>query len=133
MVVDSSALLAILFGESDREVFAMALQKAGPKFMAAANALEAAIVVEARKGAAGGRELDVLLHLAQIEVLPMDTGQVQEARRIWREFGKGNHRAALNFCDCCALALSRISGNPLLYKGEDFRLAGIGGAADVRH
>jgi ribonuclease VapC len=78
------------------------------------------MVAEARKGAAAGREFDLLLHRARIDIVPMDESMVEEARRVWREYGKGNHPAGLNFCDCCALALARVSGHPLLFKGDDF-------------
>jgi ribonuclease VapC len=131
MVIDTSACLAILFAEADREFFMRALGQPGAKLLSAVNALEAAIVVEARKGAPGGRELDLLLHRARIDVVPFDGEQSEEARRIWREFGKGNHPAGLNYCDCCALALSRVSGQPLLFKGDDFGCAGVAGVADV--
>ena len=123
MVIDTSALIAILFQEPDCELHIQAVEKAPTRLLSAVNALEAAIVAEARKGPAAGRELDLLLHRAHIDVVAMDSGLVEEARRVWREFGKGNHPAGLNFCDCCALALSRISGHPLLFKGEDFTRA----------
>ena len=128
MVIDSSALIAILFKEPDCELHIAAIEKAPTRLRSAVNALEAAIVAEARKGPAAGRELDLLLHRAHIDVVPMDSVLVEEARRVWREFGKGNHPASLNFCDCCALALSRISGHPLLFKGEDFARANASSA-----
>ena len=124
MVIDTSALIAILLAEADRDLYIEAIERSEVKLMSAANALEGAIVAEARKGAAGGREFDLLLHRARIDIVPMDQVMVEEARRVWREFGKGNHPAGLNYCDCCALALSRISGHRLLYKGDDFARAG---------
>jgi ribonuclease VapC len=123
MVIDTSALAAILFGEPDHHIYIEAISKPGPKLISAVNALEAALVVEARKGPAAGRELDLLLHQAQVDIVPLDSVQMEEARRIWRKYGKGNHPAGLNFCDCCALALARVSGHPLLYKGADFARA----------
>ncbi len=78
------------------------------------------MVAEARKRTAAGREFDLLLHRARIDVLPMDELMVEEARRVRREYGEGNHPAGLNCCDCCSLALARVSGHPLLFKGEDF-------------
>jgi ribonuclease VapC len=120
MVIDTSALIAILLREADRDLYIEAIEKASVRVLSAVNALEAAIVVEARKGPAGGRELDLLLHRGRIDVIAMDGGQVEESRRVWREYGKGNHPAGLNFCDCCAMALARITGYPLLFKGADF-------------
>lgn len=125
MVIDTSAVAVILFGEEERDRFLELLSQASVRLMSAANALEAALVVESRKGPAGARELDLLLHHAKVDIVPMDAAQVEEARRIWRSFGKGRHPAGLNYCDCCALALSRISGRPLLFKGEDFVRAGV--------
>ena len=88
------------------------------------------MVAEARKGPATGRELDLLLHRARIDIVAMDSVQVEESRRIWREYAKGNHPAELNFRDCCALSLSRVSGYPLLFKGQDFVRANAVGALD---
>jgi len=120
MVLDTSALLAILFGEPDRDQFIQALERSEPKLLSAVNALEASLVVEARKGPSAGRELDLLLHRAHLDVVPFDSSLAEEARRVWRQYGKGNHPAGLNFCDSCALALSRVSGQALLFKGADF-------------
>jgi ribonuclease VapC len=120
MVIDTSALFAILFGEPDRDAYIEAIEKAKPRLLSAVTALEASMVAEARKGPAAGRELDLLLHRANIDIVPLDTSQIEVARRVWREYGKGNHPAGLNFCDCCALALARVAGYPLLFKGEDF-------------
>ena len=128
MVIDTSALAAILFAEPDRDIYIAAIGKPGPKLISAVNAFEAAVVVEARKGPVAGRELDLLLSQARTDVVPLDGPQMEEARRIWRTYGKGNHPAALNLCDCCALALSRLSGHPLLYKGADFTHAGAANA-----
>ena len=83
------------------------------------------MVIEARKGELGGRELDLLLHRAQIEIVPLNAAQFDLARRAWRRYGKGNHAASLNLGDCCALALSQLSGEPLLFKGDDFARAGV--------
>lgn len=82
--------------------------------------LESGIVAEARKGEAGGRELDLLLHRIQLESIPLTASHVEIARDAWRKFGKGKHSANLNFGDCCAYALARVSGEPLLFSGDDF-------------
>ena len=125
MVVDTSALIAILLGEPDAESFAQALADDPKKLLSAFNALETGIVIEAKKGEAGGRELDLLVHRARIEVVGMNVDQVELARSAWRRFGKGNHAAGLNIGDCCAYALAKYSGEPLLFKGHDFRQTDI--------
>lgn len=120
MVIDTSALIAILFGESEARIFIRAIADDTRKLISAFNALETGIVVEARKGEAGGREFDLLLHRAQIEIVAMNADQAEFARTAWRKYGKGNHQAGLNIGDCCAYALSKFSGEPLLFKGNDF-------------
>jgi ribonuclease VapC len=120
MVIDTSALIAILFGELEAPFFASAIADESKKLISAFNALETGIVVEARKGEAGGRELDLLMHRAQIEIVAMNADQAEIARAAWRKYGKGNHPASLNIGDCCAYALTKYSGEPLLFKGNDF-------------
>ena len=120
MVLDTSALLAILLNESDASVFRLALDADPIRLLSAANLVEAAIVIEARVGEAGGRELDLLLHKASIEVVGVDAGQADLARHAYRQFGKGRHLAGLNYGDCFAYALSQSAGEPLLFKGDDF-------------
>jgi ribonuclease VapC len=120
MVIDSSALLSILLGESERISFLKSLSESEVRLLSAANALETAIVVESRLGPTGGLEFDQFLHRTKIEIAAVDAEQFSAARQAWRKFGKGRHPAALNFGDCFAYALSRISGEPLLAKGSDF-------------
>ena len=120
MVVDTSAVLALLLDEPEAEIFRVAIEDDETRLVSAATLLETALVIEARKGEAGGRELDLLVHKAAIAVVPLDEEQVSEARRAWRRFGRGRHAAALNFGDLFAYALARTSGEPLLFKGEDF-------------
>ena len=120
MVIDTSALIAILFGEPEAKSFSQAVADESRKLISVFNALEIGIVVEAKKGEAGGRELDLLLHRAQIEIVAMNADQAELARTAWRIYGKGNHPAGLNIGDCCAYALAKYSGEPLLYKGNDF-------------
>jgi len=120
MVIDTSALIAILLGESDRDDFVDAIASDPVRLVSAVNALKTALVIEARKSDAGGREFDLLVHRAGIDIVPFTTEKMDEARSAWRKYGKGNHPAGLNFCDCCAYALSRIAGEPLLFKGKDF-------------
>jgi ribonuclease VapC len=120
MVIDSSALVAILLQEPGWQVLAAALDQASPRLISAATPLEASIVIEARKGREGGRDLDALIVRAQIEIVAVDPDQVGVARVAWRQFGKGNHPSALNFGDLFAYALAKITGSSLLHKGDDF-------------
>ena len=120
MVIDTSAVIAILFGEPEAESFARALSDDPRRLMSAFNVLETGIVVETKKGESGGRELDLLLHRARIEIVSKNEDQVELARSAWRNYGKGNHPAGLNIGDCCAYALAKYTGEPLLFKGEDF-------------
>ncbi len=125
MIVDTSAVLAVLFSETDAERYARAIMTAAPCRMSAANVLEAYIVAESRGGAAAGHELDVFMKSSAIEAAPVTAEHVQAARRAWRRFGKGNHPAALNFGDCLAYALAETQREPLLFKGGDFALTDI--------
>ena len=120
VVIDSSALLAILLGEPERGQLLKLLSESETRLLSAANALETVIVVESRRGETAGRELDLLLHRAEIAIVPVDAEQFSIARYAWRKFGKGRHRAALNFGDCFAYALAKTSSEPLLAKGGDF-------------
>ncbi len=120
MVIDSSAVLVILFGEREDEAFADAIDADPTRIMSAVSVLETSIVAEARKGPAGGRELDLFLHRGRIDVVPFNVHQLELARDAYRRYGKGYHAAALNFGDCCTYALAAASGEPLLFKGHDF-------------
>jgi ribonuclease VapC len=128
MVVDTSAISAILFGEAEGPVFLRALAGPERKFMSAFTRLEASIVVEARKGDAGTKALSELVAASGIDTVPFDTGQAELALDAWRRYGKGRHPAGLNLGDCAAYALSRFTCEPLLYKGEDFPLTDVVGA-----
>ena len=90
MIIDSSAILAILFGEEDMKIYEAAIAVATGRRLSAGNYLEASIVVESRAGNRGLEQLDALLERATIEVVPVTVDQVRAARRAWREFGKGN-------------------------------------------
>ena len=120
MVIDSSALVALLLLEEEVERLARAIAADPRRLISVFNWLETAIVIEAKKGEAGARELDLLLHRSQIEIVAMNPDQSDIARTAWRVYGKGNHPAGLNIGDCCAYALAQYSGEPLLFKGEDF-------------
>ena len=120
MIVDSSALLAILYREPDAARFEQVIATTANCRMSVANALEASMVVEGRGGIEAGDELDAFLQSAGIELAPVTEEHLVAARRAWRHFGKGNHAAALNFGDCFAYALAEATGEPLLFKGDDF-------------
>jgi ribonuclease VapC len=120
MVVDTSALMAILQDERSAASLAEAIAADPRRLVSAATALEAAIVVEARHGPSGGRELDLLLHRAGMVVAAFDADQSEVARGAWRRFGRGRHPAALNFGDCFSYALAVTAAQPLLCIGDDF-------------
>ncbi len=120
MVIDTSALVAILSLEPEAARLAQAIEADPTRLISAATLLEAGIVMEARLGAAGGKELDLLVAKAGVVIEPLTADQASTAREAWRRFGKGRHAAALNFGDCCSYALARATGEPLLFKGTDF-------------
>jgi ribonuclease VapC len=120
MVLDTSALLAILQDEPERRAFNEAIEAADARRLSLANLVEVAIVIEARFGAAGQRDLDQYVERAEIELMPVDLEQAHVARRAYSRYGKGRHAAALNFGDCFAYALATVLGEPLLFKGGDF-------------
>ena len=120
MIIDTSAIVAILFAEADAVRHEGAISRAWPRRMSAVTLLETTMVIEGRGGPAAGDDLDVFLQEAEIEVQPVTLEHVEAARRAWRRFGKGNHPAALNLGDCFAYALAKASGEPLLFKGDDF-------------
>ncbi|MCU1298617.1 MAG: hypothetical protein JWO91_2895 [Acidobacteriaceae bacterium] len=125
MVIDTSALIAIFLGEPERKRFLDLIVEAPKRLISAANALETGIVLEARRGEAAGREFDLFLVRASLEVVPVDGEQVDIARSAWRKYGKGRHAAGLNFGDCFAYALAKSLDESLLAKGEDFSLTDI--------
>jgi ribonuclease VapC len=125
MVVDTSALLAVLFGEPEAERIGRSIASDPRRLASAFTVLETSIVVEARKGEPGGRELDLLLHRIGLESIPLTASHVEVARDAWRRFGKGKHQADLNIGDCCTYALARISGEPVLFKGHNFALTDV--------
>jgi ribonuclease VapC len=120
MVLDTSALLAILLNEPEASSMALAIAADPRRLLSAFTALETSVVVEAIKGENGGREFDLLVHKANLDIVPMDAGQAELARSAWRKYGKGRHPAGLNIGDCCSYALARYTGEPLLFKGDDF-------------
>jgi len=120
MVIDTSALLAILQNEPERKIFNVAIESAGTRMISAATFVEASLAIGARYGSDGLRDLDLFIAKAGIELAPVDSDQAHEAREAHARFGKGRHPAGLNFGDCFSYALARVLGEPLLFKGEDF-------------
>ena len=125
MIIDTSAILAILFEEPEGDHFLSAITAASSRRISAATLLETTIVLESRSGSAAGHELDAFLSRAQIELEPVTPEHAQTARQAWRRFGKGNHPAGLNFGDCFAYALATATREPLLFKGRNFELTDI--------
>ncbi len=120
MVVDTSALLAILQDEPERRSFNEVLEAAGSRRMSVATLVEVSIVIEARFGAAGQADLDLFVEKAAIELIPVDLEQAKVARRAFSLYGRGRHATGLDYGDCFAYALATTLGEPLLYKGDDF-------------
>jgi ribonuclease VapC len=121
VIVDTSALAAILFREPEAVLYTQIIRDAEHCLMSAGNFLELSIVVEAQLGTEALRQCDMFLRRAGVEVQPFTVEQAHLARQAFHDFGKGRHAAGLNFGDCFAYALAKVSGEPLLFKGEDFR------------
>jgi ribonuclease VapC len=130
MIIDTSAVLAILFAEDDATRFANAIAEAEVRLISAANYLEAGIVVDNQIGAAAGRQLDALISRAEVRVEAVTREHAVLARQAYLDFGKGNHAARLDFGDCFAYALSKVTGLPLLFKGDDFTKTDLASALD---
>jgi ribonuclease VapC len=120
MVIDSSAVAAILFDEPEAPALERLIADDPIRLMSVATLLETTIVVESRLGEAGGREFELWLHHAGVIIVPVDAEQADAARRAWRRFGKGRHPAGLSYGDCFSYALDFTRGEPLLFKGDDF-------------
>src|SRR5579863_4047496 len=120
MILDTSALLTILLDEPERARFVAAIEADPVRRISAASVLETAMVLESRWGEAAGGDLDLFLHRAGVEIVPFDADQLAIARSAFRRYGKGRHKAGLNFGDCISYALSQWTGHPLLFKGQDF-------------
>jgi ribonuclease VapC len=125
MIEDSSAILAILFAERDAETYACALTQADSCRRSAANLVEVAIVVGAQTKDKGTRQFDASSRRARIAIEAVTEEQMYVARQAYTDFGKGRHPAGLNFDDCFAYALAKVTGEPLLFKRKDFRKTDI--------
>lgn len=121
MIIDTSALIAILRAEPDAADFAEAIEAATTRRMSAANFLEAAVVIDSARDPVVSRRFDELCAAAELQIEPVTEQQARTARDAYRDFGKGSgHPAGLNFGDCFAYALAKDTGEPLLFKGKDF-------------
>lgn len=120
MVIDSSALVAILSKEPEPQKMADAIAADSKRLVSAVSVLETGIVIEAKFGPAAGRELDLLVHRCRMDIVPCTTDQAEIARGAHRQYGKGHHPASLNLGDCATYALARSTGEALLFKGQDF-------------
>ena len=120
MILDTSAVLAILFEEPEAPDFANAIGDAESCTISAATFVEVSIIVEARKGDGGIRMWDLFFREAGLVVEAVTEEHARTASRAWSKFGKGRHPAGLNFGDCFSYALAKITTEPLLFKGSDF-------------
>jgi len=121
MIVDTSVIIAILRDEPDANAFAVALNAADVRRLSAASYVEAGLVTDSNRDVLLSNQLDSLLRRSFINLEPLTVEQARIARDAYRIFGKGRHRAGLNFGDCFAYALAKDKGEPLLFKGDDFR------------
>ena len=126
--MDASALLAILLGEPEQEHFIEMLALANRRMVSATTVVECGLVLTSRRGEGGVSRLNSLLHEARIEIAAVDSEQARSAIDAFRRFGKGRHPAGLNLGDCFAYALAAATGEPLLYKGDDFAKTDIAAA-----
>ena len=127
MIIDTSALLAVLFAEPEREAILEAMMTASDLRISAATYVEAGVVVDGRKEPVLSRDLDDLVATLSIAIAPLTEDQARIARQAYRDFGRGSgHPARLNYGDCMSYALAKDSREPLLWKGDDF------GHTDVR-
>lgn len=133
MIIDSSALIAILRAEPEAGEMARAIERAQIRRISAANWLETAVVIDASRDPVASRRFDELVQTAELHVEPVTGDQARIARDAYRDFGKGSgHKAGLNFGDCFAYALAKSTGEDLLFKGNDFGYTDITPALDVK-
>jgi ribonuclease VapC len=125
IVIDTSAIVALLSNETDADLYEAAIAGAEESCISAASALECTFVLESRYGDVGSQKLDQLFLEQGIAVIPFDEEQLRLARAAFRRFGRGRHPARLNFGDCFAYGLAKQLTAPLLFKGEDFRQTDI--------
>ena len=133
MIIDTSALIAILRAEPDAGEMARAIERAQIRRISAANWLETAVVIDGSRDPVASRRFDELVQTAELHVEPVTGDQARIARDAYRDFGKGSgHKAGLDFGDCFAYALAKSTGEDLLFKGNDFGHTDITSALDVK-
>ena len=121
MIIDTSALIAILRAEPDADDMAHAIERAQHRRISAANWVETSVVIDGSRDPVASRRFDELVQIAELQVEPVTHDQARIARDAYRDFGKGSgHKAGLNFGDCFAYALAKSTGETLLVKGNDF-------------
>lgn len=120
MVIDKSAIVAIALNEPEARAFEERIADDPVRLISPATLVETAMVLETRLGEPGGIEFDLWLHKVGIDIVAVEPEHADQARRAWRRYGKGRHPAGLNFGDCFSYALAVITGEPLLFKGNDF-------------
>ena len=120
MVVDSSALIAILRGEPEEPAFRNAIRTAPNRLLSAPTRVEASMVALGRRGEPGLEQMQALIERLELEVVPLSDDHAKLAIEAFRRFGKGRHPAGLNYGDCFSYALAKATGEPLLFKGDDF-------------
>lgn len=125
MVIDTSALIALLLEEPEALRIGTCIKRTRPRLISAATLLETGIVILSRRGEIGARDLDLTVAALRFEVVPVTAAQVHVARRAFREYGKGRHPACLNLGDCFSYALAKETGQPLLFKGNAFSLTDL--------
>lgn len=129
MVIDSSAVVAILLQEPEARAIAEAVERDPNRFISAANWLESQIVLQGRLGPQGAAMVDALFRELRVEIVPLDIRHVHTALAAWQRYGKGRHPAALNLGDCCAYATAVLNNQLLLFKGGDFVRTDVGAVA----
>ena len=130
MVVDSSALMAVIQREPEEQSFRNAIKSASARLLGAGSRIETSIVVLNRRGEAGLEQLHALIASLKLDIVPLSDDQARIAIEAFRRFGKGRHRASLNFGDCLSYALAKATGQPLLFKGGDFAQTDIRSALE---
>ncbi|MCW5965018.1 MAG: type II toxin-antitoxin system VapC family toxin [Bryobacterales bacterium] len=128
MTIDTSAIVAILLDEPERVEFTHRIIQAPRRLLSAVSLLEIGMVLVSRRGDVADLEIEQFIHRLSLEIVGFDEQQCALARRAFRRYGKGRHPAGLNFGDCAAYALSRWSGEPLLYTGTDFASTDVSSA-----